>query len=438
MRQLVTRFDPRRAPVVALLLAPACLLVLIVGLEPEQARLGFAGDLSVYRGYGLRLLQGAIPYLDFHVEYPPLALAPMTLPLLTAPGGIDDLGYIWRFTVIQGVLAAATGWLVFLATGRSRSALVLWAVLVWAAWASVALRYDLWPVLCVLVAVLVVERRPGAAGAALGLGTVLKLYPIAVLPILGAWALTQRDRAASVRLAAGFTSVVALVMATAWALAGPASFQWLTYQEERGLQIESLGAGLVMGLHVLVGQPVEVGRGFGSIQVQSPGSDVLIAVSPFVLAGLLAIVTGVAVRRFRRDRARLGQVPRSSLVLASVAAIAMLLVSSKVLSVQYVVWFLPFIPLLPVLMRWMALAITVLSTVIYTVDYQGLMQLETPMILALLVRNALLAAFAAWLLVELWGWRLTPRGAGDGTGPQPDDGTARDLVRGQLVSGPGE
>ncbi len=79
MRASVARLDPRRAPAVVLLLAPL-LLLLLVGLTPEPTRLIFAGDLSVYRRYGLQVLGGSIPYLDFKVEYPPLALVPMALP----------------------------------------------------------------------------------------------------------------------------------------------------------------------------------------------------------------------------------------------------------------------------------------------------------------------------------------------------------------------
>ncbi|HEY5484586.1 MAG TPA: glycosyltransferase 87 family protein [Propionibacteriaceae bacterium] len=402
VRSFVARLDPRRAPAVVLLLAPPVLLVLIVGLTPEPTRLILAGDLSLYHRWGLQLLGGSIPYLDFNVEYPPLALVPMTLPLLAPPhGGIDDVGYIWRFTLAQGALATAVGWLLFEATGRSRSTLVLWAVLVGLAWASVALRYDLWPVLCVLVAVVVVERNPGAAGVALGLGTMLKLYPLALLPVLGAYALARRDRAGFVRLLVGCTSVVVLVMGAAWVLAGPASLQWLLYQQERGLQIESLGAGLLLGLHVLAGQPLDVANAFGSVQVRAPGSDLLVAASPIELAVLLGVVTAVAALRFRRDYARLGRVPSSSLYLASAAAIAVLLVGSKVLSVQYVIWLLPFVIFLPHRMGWLLIAITALSTAIYTTDYSALGRLETPMIAALLVRNALVLVFAAWLVVQL-------------------------------------
>jgi hypothetical protein len=232
----------------------------------------------------------------------------------------------------------------------------------------------------------------------------LKLYPVAMLPILGAWAIARRDRAGLGRLVLGWTAVVVLVMAAAWAVAGPASLDWLRYPAERGLQLESLGAGLLLGLHALVSRPVEIVIAYGSVQVQSPGSDLLVAASPFVLAALLAAVTGVAFRRFRSDFALLGLVPRSSVALASGAAIAAVLVSSKVLSVQYVLWLLPLVPLLPNPLRWLALVIAALSTGIYTVDYEGLWRLETPMILALVARNALLAGFAAWLLAELWGW----------------------------------
>jgi uncharacterized membrane protein len=417
MRASVTRLDPRRAPTLVLLLAPPVLLVLIVGLAPEPIRLILAGDLAVYRRYGLQVLGGSIPYLDFNVEYPPLALLPMTVPLLAPPpGGIDDIGYIWRFALVQGALAVIAGWLLFEVTGRSRTTLVLWAVLVGLAWASVALRYDLWPVLCVLVAVVVVERNPGAAGVALGLGTMLKLYPIALVPVLVVYALARRDRAGCVRLLVGCTSVVVIVMGATWVLAGPASLQWLVYQQERGLQIESLGAGLLLGLHVMAGRPIDVAYAFGSVQVRAPGSDLLVAASPIALAVLLGVVTAVAALRFRWDDARLGRVPSSSLYLASAAAIAVLLVGSKVLSVQYVIWLLPFAILLPRRLGWLLVAITALSTAIYTTDYTALWRLETPIIAALLVRNVLLVLVLAWLVVEM----LTRRGVARDVGsPAP-------------------
>jgi hypothetical protein len=89
-----------------------------------------------------------------------------------------------------------------------------------------------------------------------------------------------------------------------------------------------------------------------------------------------------------------------------------LLVGSKVVSVQYVIWLLPFAILLPRRMGWLLLAVTGLSTAIYTTDYTGLWRLETPVIAALLVRNVLLALIAAWLLVQIWTRRGDARDVG--------------------------
>jgi hypothetical protein len=145
-------------------------------------------------------------------------------------------------------------------------------------------------------------------------------------------------------------------------------------------------------------------------------SDLLVAASPIALALLLGVVTAVTALRFRWDYARLGRVPSASVVVASAAAIAVLLVGSKVLSVQYVIWLLPFVILLPRRIGWLLLAITALSTAIYTTDYPGLWRLETPMIAALLVRNVLLAVIAVWLVVEIWRRRGDARDVGTHAG----------------------
>ena len=71
MIDLATRLDPRRAPAAVLLLAPPVLLVLFVGLTSETTRLIFAGDLAVYRRYGLQLLAGSIPgiWIGSHLNH---------------------------------------------------------------------------------------------------------------------------------------------------------------------------------------------------------------------------------------------------------------------------------------------------------------------------------------------------------------------------------
>jgi hypothetical protein len=70
-------------------------------------------------------------------------------------------------------------------------------------------------------------------------------------------------------------------------------------------------------------------------------------------------------------------------------------------------------------MRWLLLAVTALSTAIYTIDYTGLEHFETPMIVALLVRNILLALLAAWLVIETWTGHGSARDAIVGPSDKP-------------------
>jgi hypothetical protein len=157
--------------------------------------------------------------------------------------------------------------------------------------------------------------------------------------------------------------------------------------------------------------------------VEATGAETLAALSGPVLVVLIGAAIVLATLRFRRDRDHLGRVPRSSLVLATVATILALLVGSKVLSVQYVIWILPFVPFLPVRLRWLALAVVALSTAIYTTDYTALWRLQPAMIGALVVRNALLLALWAWVMVEVARGRelpaSSPAGQGMATGSQP-------------------
>jgi hypothetical protein len=234
-----------------------------------------------------------------------------------------------------------------------------------------------------------------------------------VAPILGAAVLVNRDGPGLVRFGLGFFVVVGLVGAWAWAAAGPESLGWLRYQEDRGLQLESVGASVLLGLHVLVALPVERNFMFGAAQIVAPGSAEIVAISPWVGAALLAGVLGVSCRRFRLDRRDAGRVAPESIQLAAVAAITVFLVASKVLSMQYILWLLPFVPLLRSQIGWLGVALAALTTAIFTLDYEGLAQFEPGMVGLLLARNGLLLVLAVVVVRSLWSGRRAA--AADGT-----------------------
>jgi hypothetical protein len=405
----------------ALLVAPLAIVVLLLALTPVPQLFIPATDLLVYERYGAQLLAGAVPNRDFAVEYPPLALLPMALPKLLWPfGDPSDLGYVWRFTLIEGTLACLTGGLIAAVSERPVAAVATWVVLVLASATPVAWRYDLWPAALVLVALVAADRgRPGLAGAAIGAGVMLKLFPLVVLPILVVRATAMRDRHGLIRLLLGSGVVVGGIVAVSVAAAGLGAFHWLAYQVDRGLQLETVGAGLVLLGHLVGSVPVTVVDAFGSLQLSMPTAPDLVgaivtADSVFTVLGV-GLVAWLATVRFRREWSTSGRIALESVAMASVAALVALLVTSKVFSAQYLLWFLPLVPLLPLRQRGLAIAIAAVSAFIYPMNYEALWQLDPGLILVLNARNLLLVGLLAWAIVEL---RRGPRPAAAAFGAQ--------------------
>jgi hypothetical protein len=398
-----------RVPLAVLFLAPAVILAVVVSLLPEPLIRGLGTDIELYHRYASRILSGEIPYRDVPIEYPPLALVPMLAPTLgAAPGsaGFPNLSeYTSRFVLVAAALSVVPGWLLWQFGGRSRRAIAVWGALAVLMWVAAALRYDLWPAIATIAGVLVAAARPGLAGILLGGGTMLKLYPAVVAPILAAAVLVGRDGRGLVRLGLGFLVVVGLVGAWAWAVAGPDSLGWLRYQGDRGLQLESVGASVLLGLHVLIGLPVERNFMFGAAQIVAPGSAEIVATSPWFEAALLVGVLGISLRRFRLDQRDAGRVAPESIHLAALAAITVSLIASKVLSMQYILWLLPFVPLLHSRIGWLGMALAALTTAIFTFDYEGLAQFEPGMVALLLARNGLLIVLGLVLVRSLWSGR---------------------------------
>ena len=333
----------------------------------------------------------------------------MILPLVASPpGGIDGIGYIWRFTLIQGALAILGGWLLYEATGRSRATLVAWAVLVAVSWAAVALRYDLWPVLCVLVAILVVERHPGAAGVALGLGAMLKLYPIALLPVLGAYALAGRDRAGF----AGSSPAAPRSSPSSWPWPGrwpgPESLEWLTYKHKtEACRSRARGRAAPRRSTWSPGYRSRSATGSGRCRWRQAGSAAGCRRSPIAMAGVLGIITPwLQALRLSGGTTR-GSVacrPRASTsrTAAVIDGAARREQQGPCLSAVRHLADCPFVILLPPRIGWPLVAVMALSTAVYTAGLHGtLTAREAPMIAVLLVRNVLQAVVAVWLVVDL-------------------------------------
>jgi uncharacterized membrane protein len=269
---------------------------------------------------------------------------------------------------------------------------------------AIAFRFDLYPALLVMVALwLSLEQRPVAAGVAVGFGVLAKLYPLAVVPALAIPWLVPLDAGRLVRFGVAVGGSIVLVLLPFVALAGTDTFGFLGYQAERGLQVESIGGGLAVLLGLVNGQPADMSFGFSAVQVAGPFANAWQAALPAATVVGFGVLGWLGWRRIRAE-GRGGSangVSAGTVVTLTFASVLVLLVTSKVFSIQYVVWIVPFAALLRGGKFWLAAAVIALTMPIHPLLYAELVKQQALPILILNLRNALFLALAGWVLWDV-------------------------------------
>ncbi len=413
------------APLLALL-APAAVIVVAGAATPITEFFTNQGDVRLYLEKAGAFASGLVPYRDFPLEYPPVALVPMTVPYLASrPFGEVSLDvYRWLFVGWEAVLMLALAFLIVrtarlggVAAGGPGggvgagnhslerpalgAAIRLLPLAVGAALA-LAWRFDLFPALLVMVALwAALKGRSGLAGFAIALGILAKLYPLAVVPVLAVPWLMPVDLRRLVRYGLALVVTVAVVMLPLVLLAGSNAFGFLTYQAERGLQVESIGGGLAVLGGLLAGQPVAINHLYSSVQVEGAFADAWLAGLPLLTLAGFGVLGLLGWRRARREVALDGAVSASAVVTIALAAILVLIATNKVFSIQYVVWIVPFAALLRGGRFWLALGVVALTMPIHPLLYEGLVGQQALSVLVLNLRNALFIVLLAWTLWDI-------------------------------------
>jgi uncharacterized membrane protein len=397
-------FQTRRAHayVVSGLLAAQLIALLAVALAtlPTVAR-WHALDLTLYYQNSFRLLHGQLPYRDFALEYPPLALLPFVLPRVATLGlPIDFSGYVWLFLIQNAVFSTLIALIVARIHSPQASALAFYALLVAVSAPLLPWRYDLFPALLTALALLSLLRgRPIWAGIWLGLGIAAKLYPIVLLPIFGAYYLASRNRLALARLAMGCVGAMAVTLLP-FALTAPEQLlSFLRYHQLRGLQLESLPAGVIVLAHVIGLTPARLDFNYGALHLVSPLAAAALAWLPIALLGVFGVVLACCAARFREEQLA-GGVTNETLVAYCAAALLAFIVTNKVFSPQYIIWLLPFAALLRARQAATLLAICGLTIALFPFDYDHLLAMQIWPVLLLNLRNLLALALLIWLLID--------------------------------------
>jgi uncharacterized membrane protein len=170
----------------------------------------------------------------------------------------------------------------------------------------------------------------------LGLAVVTKVYPAVLLPLFVAYVWRQQGRRAAL-ITLGVFAAVVVTIALSFAVVGPDGFaSSIGRQVSRPLQIESLGSSFLLAAHQVFGLGITMHSGHGSQNLAGTGPD--------VLAVLTSVLQAAAVIGIWAWFAR-GPAQRERLVRASAAALCAFIVFGKVFSPQFLIWLVPFVPL---------------------------------------------------------------------------------------------
>jgi uncharacterized membrane protein len=207
-----------------------------------------------------------------------------------------------------------------------------WVVMPLALGAQVRTHFDLAAIALVLAALLALSReRPRAAFVLLGVGTLVKLFPIVLAPVAAAWLWGRGRRDAARDGLLWCASVVAAVFLPFILLGGVGDM--FRFHLDRPVQIESLPASMLFALggsHV-TGAPVRPDA-FKSNGLDGGHADLVLAVSSGVLVAVLLVTIALAAR---------GTSERH-LIRCALLALLAFVTFGKVLSPQYMIWLAPF------------------------------------------------------------------------------------------------
>ena len=360
-------------------------------------------DVPGYQRDGEAIADGAVPYRDVELEYPPGALLAFVPPALVAEDGAGEYRhYLHAFEWLMRacgvaliVLTAASLRAVGANHARLAIALALMALSPVLLGRLLVERFDLLPAAMVAGAVFAfVRQRDRVAFAVLGLAVATKLYPIVLAPVLLAAVWQRRGRRDALVCAAVMACVVVAVVAPFAVMGGDGLFKALRVQSTRPLHRETLGGGLLLVANQIADVELdwEVSHGSGNFVGALP--DALASLSVLAQLVVLGWISWTAVRsRLTTDRILLG---------ATVTVLAFV-VFGKVLSPQFLIWLLPLVALLP---GWPvpagALAFAmVLSQAYFPRHYFAIARYEATPAWLIAGRNALLVVLFG-VLVNRW------------------------------------
>jgi len=324
MSRLAAWYDAHRGPrtiVIGWLSTRLLILVILAAFE----RFVVGDVFYYYRKINALFTAGLDRTLD---EYPTPVVWILWLPYGASFG--SRVGYLVAFVVFMLALDAVFCYALWRASGRRHdSAVDFWLIFVPLIGPLAYLRFDMLPAVLAGGALLAARRKPWVTGALTGLGAAIKLWPAL---LIGAFLSYRSDRrpAGIAFIVVGFGLALISLIFGGWSrLISP-----LTWQSDRGLQIESIWATPLMLARAARPNQwiINISR-YQAYEIFGPGVDAWVMISSIATVLGLSVIILLTVRAFRHD----GSTP-AAIGLVVIATVAIMTITNKTLSPQYLLW----------------------------------------------------------------------------------------------------
>jgi len=361
-------------------------------------------DLWVYSRTCEYLSAGEVPNLGFPLEYPPLAALVMAGPRLFGAGawmhGLPYYTICFAFqcallgvAAIPAIMALAPRMGLPAPTAASRYIILLSVSFIIALY-----RFDLFPALVTLLAILcLLDDRPSWAGAWLGVAIAVKVYPLVLIGVFFGYAFSRRRFNDAARMLASMIVAIVLPLTPYIAMHDTAFLYFVHYQRLRGLQIETVAAGLIQLAAHFHWTTLSLVQNYGATHVASPWSPPVLRFLPTIMVIACLAMTVVGYRRMRRDVLQAGSPGAPTVIATCMALLLIFMVLNKVFSPQYLIWVFALGALLDKRKFWLLLAICLFTLAIYPFGYRRLINQDLSAILVLNLRNLLMI----WLTIDV-------------------------------------
>lgn len=344
----------------------------------------------IYQGWYEVLRTGTFPLDDVTWQYPPAAALPVLSPAL-----LPFLDYASAFFALALLCDAAVCALLLYAgrrPGKSPRGAWVWVVGVALLGPTVYARYDVLVAAVAVTALLAGARHPRLLGVLAGFGALLKVWPVLLL--------VGTPRGLPTRRAWRAAAATGVVLTLAFLVAMPGALAFLTFQRDRGTEVESLGA-LVFHVGRYVGWRGEVRLNYGSVEFLGPYVPL---VSTAAQALSVAAFCWLLVWRLRA-RARSASTPAD----AAFVAVLLFTATSRVISPQYMLWLVGTAAVCLVFRgsrmevpARLVLGATFVTFLEFPVWFSHVVASDPLGVSLLLVRNGLLVAAALLACRNLW------------------------------------